>query len=123
MAYMTDRKRAQGLGSAKTGTEHHWLMTVTSVALIPLTVVFLFTFGTALGLPYEEAAAYYARPWPALVAVLTLTVGWYHFRHGVQVLIEDYTHGMTRTALIIAMTCLSYGALAASVLAIARIAL
>ncbi len=123
MAYLTDRKRAEGLGSAKTGTEHMWLMTVTSVALIPLTVLFIFTFGTALGLPYDEALAYYARPWPSLIAVLTLATGWYHFRYGVQVLIEDYTHGLTRTALIIAMICLSYAAIAASVLAIARIAL
>jgi len=123
MPYITDRKRAMGMGSAKSGTEHHWLMTVTSVALLPLTVLFVFTFGRALGLPYEEAVAYYARPWPSLVAVLFLAVGWYHFRHGVQVLIEDYTHGFTRTALILAMICVSYAALAASVLAIARIAL
>jgi succinate dehydrogenase / fumarate reductase, membrane anchor subunit len=27
MAFVTDRKRAVGLGSAKTGTEHFWSMT------------------------------------------------------------------------------------------------
>jgi len=123
MAFLTDRKRAQGLGSAKSGTEHHWLMTVTSVALVPLTILFMFTFGPILGEDYETARAYYARPWPALVAILMLTVGWYHFRHGVQVLIEDYTDGLTRKGLIVAMICLSYFALAASVLAIVRLAL
>ena len=33
MAYLTDRKRAAGLGSAKNGTEHFWNMTVSSYAL------------------------------------------------------------------------------------------
>ena len=42
MAFLTDRKRAEGLGSAKSGTEHFWSMTVSSVALlIPRAVVYL----------------------------------------------------------------------------------
>ena len=123
MAFLTDRKRATGLGSAKSGTQHHWLMMVTSVALVPLSLLFLFTFGPILGEDFETVRAYYARPWPSLVALLFLTVGWYHFRHGVQVLIEDYTQGMTRKALIIGMICVSWAALAASALAIFRLAL
>ncbi|KAA9005227.1 succinate dehydrogenase, hydrophobic membrane anchor protein [Histidinibacterium aquaticum] len=123
MAYLTDRKRAEGLGSAKSGTAQHIRMMVTSVALLPLCVLFVFTFGSALGMGYEEAAVYYTRPFPALIAILTLSVGWIHFRHGAQVAIEDYTRGMTRKALILGTICLSYLALAASVLAIVRIAL
>ena len=123
MAYLTDRKRATGLGSSKTGTGHHWLMMVTSVALLPLVVLFVFTFGHALGLPYAEAAAYYARPFPSLVAVLTVTVGWFHFRHGAQMAIEDYTGGLTRKALIIGTICLSYAAAAWALLSIVRVAL
>lgn len=123
MAYLTDRKRAEGLGSAHSGTQHHWHMMVSSVALCVLVPLFVFTFGAALGGTYEEALAYYARPFPAVVAVLMLLVGWFHFRLGVQVLIEDYTHGFTRKALIIGMACLSYAAAATGVFAIARIAL
>ena len=33
MRYLTDRKRATGLGSAKTGTAHFWAMKVSSAAL------------------------------------------------------------------------------------------
>ncbi len=48
-----------------------------------------------LGQPYEEVVAYYSRPFPAIVAALTiLVVGFVHFRNGVQVLIEDYTDGL-----------------------------
>lgn len=123
MRFLTDRKRAAGLGSAKTGTEHHWHMMVTSVALIGLIPLFVFTFGYILGAPYEDVIAYYQRPFPAIVAILTLLVGFLHFRGGVQTLIEDYVHGFARKALIIAMICLSYTAAAVGIFAIVRIAL
>ena len=123
MRYLTDRKRAAGLGSAKSGTEHHSHMMISSVALVGLVPLFVFTFGRALGMGYEDALAYYARPFPAIVGILTLLVGFYHFKGGVQVLIEDYVHGFARKALIIGMTCLSYAAAAVGVFAIVRIAL
>jgi len=123
MAFLTDRKRAAGLGSAKAGTEHHWQMMVSSVALCGLVPLFVFTCGYALGMSYEDASAYYARPFPAIVGILTLLVGFLHFKGGVQVLIEDYMQGFTRKAFIIGSICLSYAAAAAGVFAIVRIAL
>ena len=45
MRYLTDRKRAIGLGSAKSGTAHFWAMKVSSVALLILVPLFIFTFG------------------------------------------------------------------------------
>lgn len=123
MAYLTDRKRAVGLGSAKSGTAHFWAMKVSSVALLVLVPLFVFTFGAALGGTYEEILAYYARPFPAIVAALTLAVGFKHFNDGVQTMIEDYVHGMPQKILIIVMTCISYGAAALGVFAIVRMAL
>ena len=123
MAYMTARKRANGLGSAKAGTAHFWSMTQSSVALIVLVPLFVFTFGSALGSSYEEVVAYYQRPFPAIVAVLTLAVGMHHFRGGVQVVIEDYTDGLTRKVIFIAMTCVSYALMAAGLFAVVRLAL
>lgn len=123
MAYMTDLKRAVGMGSAREGTEHHWSMTKSSVALLILTPLFVFTFGPMLGQPYEEVVAYFARPFPAIVAGLMIAVGFMHFKNGVQALIEDYVHGLARKIVIILMICLSYGAAATGVFAIAKIAL
>lgn len=123
MAYMTDRKRVTGLGSAHTGTHHHWTMTLTSVALIVLTPMFLFTFGPLLGEPHDAVLAALSRPFPAIVAALMLLVGFHHFRLGVQVLIEDYVHGLARKIWIVAMTIVSYGLAATGLFAIARIAL
>ncbi len=123
MAFLTDRKRAAGFGSAKEGTHHFWNMTVSSVGLLILVPLFVFMFGAMLGRPHEEVIAYFARPFPAIVAALTILIGFMHFKNGVQVLIEDYVHGLTRKVLIIAMICLSYAAAATGLFAIARIAL
>ena len=122
MAFVTDRKRAAGLGAAKTGTMHHWRMMMSAVALVVLVPLFVLTFGRAVGMTHEAALDYYARPFPAIVAALTIAVGFDHFRHGIQTAIEDYSGGITRKALIIAMTCLSYSAGAVGLFAIARIA-
>lgn len=123
MAFLTDRKRAAGMGSAKTGTAHHWRMMVSSVALAILVPLFIFTFGCILGSSYDEVMAYYARPFPAIVAALTIVVAMMHFKDGVQVLIEDYVQGTARKIAIILSICLSYTIAGAGLFAIARLAL
>ena len=123
MHYLTDRKRVDGMGAARTGVHHFWVMKVSSVALLGLIPLFVFTFGPMLGRPYEEVIAYFGRPFPAIVAALTIVVGFRHFKDGVQVLIEDYVHGWMQRALIIATILLSYTAAAVGLFAIARIAL
>ena len=123
MRYLTDRKRAIGLGSAKSGTAHFWSMKVSSVALLILVPLFIFTFGLILGQPYDVVLEYYSRPFPAIVAALTLLVGFKHFAEGAQVMLEDYVHGTMEKVLIILTICLSYGAVATGLLAIVRIAL
>ncbi|MBM7066538.1 succinate dehydrogenase, hydrophobic membrane anchor protein [Actibacterium sp. 188UL27-1] len=123
MAYVTDRKRAVGLGSAKTGTEHHWHMQISSYALLLLVPLFLIAFGPMVGESHANVVAHFARPFPAIVTALMIIVGFQHFRSGVQVLIEDYSHGLTRKLLIIAMVCVSYGAMATGLFALVKLAL
>ncbi|MEO9650850.1 MAG: succinate dehydrogenase, hydrophobic membrane anchor protein [Roseobacter sp.] len=123
MSYLTDRKRAVGMGSAKSGTEHHWSMTLSSGALLVLIPLFVFTVGPMIGASYEEVTAYFARPFPAVVSGLTIFVTFKHFAGGVQALIEDYVHGLAQKIAIISMICVSYGAMAFGLYAIVRLAL
>ena len=123
MKFATDRKRVEGLGSSRTGTHHFWVMTVTSVALLVLTPLFLFSFGPLLGEPHDEVIAALAHPFRAVVTALMLIVGLHHFRLGVQVLIEDYVHGLARKISILVMTLVSYGMMATGLIALAMIAL
>ncbi|MGA9253775.1 MAG: succinate dehydrogenase, hydrophobic membrane anchor protein [Roseobacter sp.] len=123
MSFLTDRKRATGMGSAKSGTEHHWAMTVSSGALLVLIPLFIFTFGPMLGASYEEVTAYFARPFPSVVAGLTMVVTFKHFADGVQALIEDYVHGVAQKVTMIVMTCISYAAMGFGLYAIIKLAL
>jgi succinate dehydrogenase / fumarate reductase membrane anchor subunit len=123
MAYMTDRKRVTGLGSAHTGTQHHWTMTVTAVALLVLTPFFLGIVGGLLGQPHEAVVASLSRPLPALIVAAYLVVGLHHMRLGMQVLIEDYIRGLGRKIGLIVTTILCYGLAAGGIVALAQIAL
>ena len=123
MRYLTDRKRATGMGSAKSGTAHFWAMKVSSVALLILIPLLVFTLGTIVGEDYATVTAYFAHPFPALIAALTLIVGFEHFQSGAQVLIEDYVHGLAQKITIILIKCISYGLMAMGLFAIAKLAL
>ena len=122
MQYLTDRKRAVGKGASGSGTENFWGQAISAVGLLILMPLFALTFGCALGLPYEEAVAYYQRPFPAIVTAMTLVTAMVHFRHGIQVVIEDYSRGVTKKVLVIACTALAYTILAVGLYGLARIA-
>ena len=122
MKFATDRKRVIGLGSARSGTEHFWTMTLTSVALMVLTPLFVFTFGPLLGQPHDAVIAALSHPLRALIIVLMLIVGLHHFRLGIRVVVEDYTSGLTRKGLLITFSIISYGLMAIGLFAIAKLA-
>ena len=56
MQFRTDRQRVQGLGTAGDGVGHWWSQRLTSIALVPLTLVFLFPFAQSLGPSFEGCA-------------------------------------------------------------------
>jgi succinate dehydrogenase / fumarate reductase membrane anchor subunit len=122
MAFKTDFARVHGLGAAGEGVHHWWMSRVTSVALVPLTVLFVIPFGRALDNGWEAMIATYSNFGHALVAVLFFIVGFWHLAQGVQVVVEDYVpHKPTRVALLLLST-LFCGALAvAGTLAVATI--
>lgn len=123
MRFLTDRKRAEGLGAAGTGTDEHWQMMISSAALVVLVPLFVFTFGSALGGTYEEAIAYYSRPFPAIVAALTLVVGVLHMTREVQDAIVDYVHGVAGKIAYVAAGALAWVIIAAGLFALVKLAL
>jgi succinate dehydrogenase / fumarate reductase membrane anchor subunit len=122
-SYTTSRKRAENLGASGDGTHHLWVMIVSSIALAVLTPFFVFTFGSLLGGTYEEVRATLANPFVAVLFALYLLVGLYHFRQGVQVVLEDYAHGLPRQLMIVAAICVTYLILALGLFALVRLAL
>ena len=124
MSYRTPMGRVLGMGSAKEGVEHWWSQRVSSIALIPLTILAVLPLGRAIGAGHEAVLATYANPWNALVMILLLAVTFRHLQQGLQVVIEDYVHDRAwRTGLLLANTgfCAVMGL--AGVFGVARIAL
>ena len=123
MRYLTDRKRAIGNGSAHSGTQHHWYMTVSAVGLAFMVPTWLYIFGSALGGTQEQVVATFARPFPAILTALVIFIGMRHFAKGATMMIEDYTRGPTLRILVIFVIALSYAITATGLFAIARMAL
>lgn len=122
MRFLTDRKRAVGSGSAREGTHHHWAHLVSSILLQLLIPLFVITFALGLGGTYEEVLAYYARPFPLIVTLLTLIVGLVHLMREVHEAVEDYMHGPAEKLAIVATQAFTYTLIAVGVFALIRLA-
>ena len=90
MSYITDRKRAQGHGSAKTGTEHFIAQRMSAVALIPLLILFVIFVAPLIGEPLDVVKAGFGNFWISLIAAATVITVGLHLVQGLQVVIEDY---------------------------------
>lgn len=124
MSYRTDYRRAVGLGSAREGVGHWWGQRISSIAALPLTVLFVIQFGTALGDGHATVVEIYSRPWNALIAILFFIVGFQHLKQGLQVVIEDYVHhGGAATALQIFNILFCWGLAAIGVFSVVRLSL
>jgi succinate dehydrogenase / fumarate reductase membrane anchor subunit len=123
MRYLTSRKRVSGKGSAHTGTEHHWSMTLSSVALAFMVPTWIYIFGSALGGDRADVIATFSSPFTAILTALVLIVGMRHFAMGATMAIEDYSHGSTRKMLVIFVISLSTVIAASGLYALIRFAI
>jgi succinate dehydrogenase / fumarate reductase membrane anchor subunit len=91
------------MGSAKDGTSQWWAERVSSVALVPLTLWFLFSLLALPDLGYETVHGWLAVPISSLLAVLLVAVLCHHSHLGTRVVVEDYVHtpGLRMTLLLV----------------------
>jgi succinate dehydrogenase / fumarate reductase membrane anchor subunit len=85
--------KARGLGSAKQGVHHFWVQRVTAVALVPLSLWFVFSLAQLGRADFATVRYWVAAPSVAVTLVLFLAAATYHSALGVQVVIEDYVAG------------------------------
>lgn len=93
MNMRTPNKDVEGLGSAKSGTEHFWHQRMTAIANLPLIIFLVWFVISHLGATRNEVVASVQNPFNAIFLALSFVSILRHMRLGMQAVIEDYVHG------------------------------
>ncbi len=72
------------------GARHWWWQRVSAIALVPLTVWFVFAMLNHIGDAQQNAVAWVAQPGVALALCAYLAALFFHSYLGMQVIMEDY---------------------------------
>jgi succinate dehydrogenase / fumarate reductase membrane anchor subunit len=120
-SYRTPLGRVRFLGSARLGAEENWRMRLTSVALVPLTIGFVWLLIGLVHRDYNGARAVLGEPVPAVLMLLFVLAGLYHAEIGMRSVILDYIHGPAREWAMIANTFIAVVLALACVYAVLRI--
>ncbi|CAH0301043.1 succinate dehydrogenase, hydrophobic membrane anchor protein [Roseomonas sp. CECT 9278] len=115
--------RVRGLGAAKGGTHHWWMMRVTSIALLPLTLWLVFSLARMPDATWQQATAWIGRPFNAVLLLAFLAAAFHHTAYGLQEVVEDYVRGeMTKLGALLAVKGLCAVLWLTATLAVLRIA-
>lgn len=119
----TELGRVRGLGSARAGS-HHWInQRVTAVGNLILLTWLMFSILRLPSLDYASVTAWLAGPLVAVPMILMIISVFYHFRLGLQVVIEDYVHEEAlKFGAILLLNFYAIGAAALGIFAVAKIA-
>ncbi len=83
--------RVKGLGSAHHGVSHWWWQRLTAVAMIPLSIWFVYALVTVMLAPdVIKVAEWFASPINTIMVVILIIATFFHAKLGMQVVIEDY---------------------------------
>jgi succinate dehydrogenase / fumarate reductase membrane anchor subunit len=123
MQMRTPLGRVRGLGTAKEGVEHWWMQRLTSVALVPLVIWFVFQVPHLAGADLIDLKFWLGHHVNALLMVLLVVTLFHHAQLGMQVVIEDYVHHEgVKLGAIVAVKFLAIVCALSSVLAVLRLA-
>jgi len=84
--------RARGLGSAHQGTGTWLAHTLTSIALVPLSLWFICGMVRMIGARRADVMAWLHSPLVLALMLCLLLMTFYHMRIGLSTVVEDYIH-------------------------------
>jgi succinate dehydrogenase / fumarate reductase membrane anchor subunit len=84
--------RARGQGAAHSGFHEWWVQRLTSLALLPLTLWFVWSLVHLSGAPYADVRAWGGNPVNATLLLALIAATFEHMRLGVAGVAEDYIH-------------------------------
>jgi succinate dehydrogenase / fumarate reductase membrane anchor subunit len=84
--------RARGMGASGSGI-HHWRAErITALALIPLTIWFIYAVLHLLGATQPAVHRFVAHPVNTVLLLAMVAMTFHHMQLGLQVVMEDYIH-------------------------------
>jgi len=102
--------RARGHGSAKAGAATWWHQRLTAVALVPLGLWFAASMVALTGASQPEVVEWLASRRTAVMMTLLIVATFYHFKLGMQVVIEDYVENQVlrlASLVLVNFTCIA----------------
>lgn len=118
----TELGRVRGLGSSKEGAHHWWHQRLTAGGNLVLMLWFLASMARLPAHDYASLVLWLSSAWVAVPMILLVVSVFYHFRLGLQVLVEDYQHGVTRHALMVLLNFFVVGLAATAIFSILKLA-
>ena len=84
--------RVRGLGSTREGVHHWWAQRMSAMALLPLSLWFIYSLISLTGSDYYVFQTWASEFGNSVFLVLFLVAMFHHAQLGLQVVIEDYVH-------------------------------
>lgn len=118
----TELGRVRGLGSAHEGAHHWWHQRLTAASNLLLMIWFFLSIARLPAYDFASLRAWLASGWVAIPMILLVASVFYHFRLGLQVVIEDYSHDEGRVVMMILLNFFTAATAAVAIFSILKIA-
>ncbi len=115
--------RVRGLGSAREGAHHWWLQRVTAFGNLILILWLIVSLLRLPSLDYAVVHDWLQSPLVAVPMALIVVNTFWHFRLGLQVVIEDYQHDESRIVALALVHLWTFGMGGLALFSILKVAL
>lgn len=104
MEFRSHLSRARGNGASREGLHAWWSQRLTGVAMVPLTIWFIFSVASMTGASHEEFKIWVGSNGnPVLLCLLSIAM-FQHAQIGISEVFEDYVHSENLKLACIALT-------------------
>ena len=115
--------RVRGLGSSNNGVQHWWMQRLSGIALVPLSLWFVFSvIGVLINADLATVTNWVGQHYNPVLLILFVICMFHHAQLGLQVVIEDYTRSeSTKITLLVTVKLAALLLSACSIFAVIRL--